>query len=72
MREAVGEGGLLLPKDAPVSAWSAALERLLCAGPEREAFVAKARAAAARPELDSERIVDAFVALAERLRSVPA
>jgi glycosyltransferase involved in cell wall biosynthesis len=61
----VGEGGILLPPDAPPDAWADAVEGLFDTAAEYERLSQKALANAARPEFDPERIVDRFLGIAE-------
>lgn len=67
MREALGEGGILLPHDAPIPDWVEALEAILSSPQEQARLAELALRNANRPELDSDNIVDQFVALAAPL-----
>lgn len=60
--EAVGEGGLLIEGDAPISAWSDAVRRVWNDTALYADLSAKALAHAARPELDRDAQVAALVA----------
>lgn len=64
--EAVGDGGIVLPVDAPAEQWAGAVERLMT---DDACFAALATAAAAnlsRPEFDPGHTADRFVAFLER------
>jgi glycosyltransferase involved in cell wall biosynthesis len=58
--ESVGPGGLLLPHDAPVADWAAALGRLWDDKTLYAELSAAARAHAARREIQPEAVADAF------------
>lgn len=60
--EAVGGGGLVVPRDAPIRDWSEALDRILDPA-AYESFSAAALAHAARPAFQPDAIVDRFLAL---------
>lgn len=60
----VGEGGILLPPDAPPAAWAQAVERLFTDADAYAQLSAGALANAARPEFDPERVVDRFLSIA--------
>ena len=63
--EAVAGGGaVLLPPDAPAELWAEAVEGVLCVPGEAERLGAAGLANLARPELDPQRIVNCFEALA--------
>lgn len=69
LRETVGSGGRLVPADAPVEAWAAALGELIDDPARYRREVERARAHAAREEVDADAIVDRFV---EALRGLVA
>ena len=54
--ESVGSGGLLLPADADIAQWVAALRAVFEDEAHYEALVAAARAESRRPELEPDRI----------------
>lgn len=55
--EAVGPGGLLVPHDAPVEAWTAALSAMLDDPTRYAAFCQAAAEHAARPEIVPDRLI---------------
>ena len=60
LRETVGNGGTLVPPDAPISAWAEALGRLIDDPDRYRAACDAALAHANRDEVDPERIVARF------------
>jgi glycosyltransferase involved in cell wall biosynthesis len=62
--EALGDGGLLLAPEAPAEDWARAVESVLGDEALHARLSALARANAARPELDAERIADRFMEIA--------
>jgi glycosyltransferase involved in cell wall biosynthesis len=54
--ESVGSGGVLLPAEADIAQWVAALRAVFDDEAQYDALVAAARVAALRPELDPDRI----------------
>ena len=70
--ESVGEGGLLLPPDAPAADWAAALRDLWDHASRYARLSERSRAMAARPELRKDTLVDAFLAAVEQARNLPA
>lgn len=67
--EAVGEGGRILPSDAPPDTWADAVEEILRDDVAYRRLSHAALANTQRPEFDAERITDAFETL---LRSAAA
>jgi glycosyltransferase involved in cell wall biosynthesis len=60
LRETVGDGGILVPPDAPIDAWVAALGSLVDDPDRYAALEAAARVHAARDEVDPEAVVTRF------------
>jgi glycosyltransferase involved in cell wall biosynthesis len=67
LREAVGDGGLLLERDADVAAWTSALRSVWGDRSEQERLSEAARRHAARPEVDPDAIVSKFLDLLHSL-----
>lgn len=65
--EAIGPGGVVLPADAPLERWAAALRGLWSDAAWYARTAAAARAYAARPDLDVEEQTHRFLAEVERL-----
>jgi glycosyltransferase involved in cell wall biosynthesis len=66
LKETVGEGGVLVPLDAGIADWAAALDRV--AAPEAHAgYAAAALAESERPERRPERVVESFLAALDQL-----
>lgn len=59
--EAVGPGGLLVPHDAPVEAWLAALSTMLDDAARYEGFCRAAAEHAARPQIAPDRLIAQLV-----------
>lgn len=64
--EAIGEGGLLLPPDATPDVWAQSIERVFVDSRLRQRLSQAARLNAGRAEFAPERIVEHFLAVAER------
>lgn len=58
--ESIGEGGVVVPVDAPLEEWVAALGELIDDPVRYEVYCEAARRHAARDEIDPDRIVDRF------------
>jgi hypothetical protein len=67
LREAVGDGGVLIARDADLATWKAALRSVWDDRFEQERLSAAARGHAARPEVDPDAIVTRFVDLVTSL-----
>jgi glycosyltransferase involved in cell wall biosynthesis len=63
--EAVGPGGILLPPDAPLAEWQAALSRLWDQPATYRRLAAAARRHAARPAIQPARVLGALIAAIE-------
>ena len=64
--EAVGPGGMLLPPDAPLADWSAALRRMWNDTTYYDELSATALAYSSRPQIDPVRQMEMMTALLER------
>jgi glycosyltransferase involved in cell wall biosynthesis len=67
LRETVGPGGILVPADAPITAWVEALGTCFDDPDRYRALVAAARAHATRDEVQPERVVARFEAVLAEL-----
>jgi glycosyltransferase involved in cell wall biosynthesis len=63
--EAIGPGGIILDKDAPVEEWTKSL-REMWNGEQREELGRMAQRHAARPELDNRKQIDRWIEYIER------
>jgi len=60
--ESVGDGGILRPADAGIDRWANAVESLLTDPAVYERYVAAARTASQRPEIDENYLVERLLA----------
>jgi glycosyltransferase involved in cell wall biosynthesis len=66
--EAVGDGGIVVGRHAPIADWLSALSRLWDNSAEYERYVKRALAHAARPEFQPQQVVRTLLQLVEQHR----
>ena len=69
--ESVGSGGILIPADADIERWVNAVESLWTDAAAYERYVAAARSASERPEIDESRLTERLLATLSTVRGTP-